>query len=102
VSSEEWPGISRVGEPVLVSTSQGGSVQHRNLYHIHTTPIPSNALGYDWTQFFTSQFTGQRPFRGYHDGSKAIIECSPDDAPRLAETVDTAIAYANEKVRNIK
>jgi hypothetical protein len=71
------------------------------LYKIRTAPpLPADAHGYNWMQFFTSQFTGQRPYLGWHDGKNTItIECSPDDAPGLTKAIDAAIEYANERLR---
>jgi hypothetical protein len=36
-------------------------------------------------------------FLAYHDGTKIVAECWPDDEPNLTEVVDAAIEYANEK-----
>jgi hypothetical protein len=93
----EWPVISRVGEPELISRGDHGSVQEQNVYHVHTSQLPGGPDGYNWAMLFGSQFTGQRRISGHHDGiSKAVIYCWPDDVPKLTETVDAAIEYANK------
>jgi hypothetical protein len=92
--------VSRDGEAKLIRGPQTGSLQRPNEYEIRTTPLPPGAHGADWRGCFNSQFTGPRRFRGYHDGiNKITVECSPDDEPQLIETVDAAIAYANERVK---
>jgi hypothetical protein len=102
----EWPGVSRDGEPELIRGPQSGSVKLKNQYELRTAPVPAGADGYNWVQFFNSQFTGPRsrftgprPISGYHDGNKIIVECWPDDASELIETVDAAIEYANERLK---
>ena len=87
--------VSRDGEPELIRGSQPGSLQRPNEYEIRTTPIPAGPLGVDWLGYFNSQLTGQRPVRGLHDGSKIIVECSPEDETGLIEAIDSAIEYAN-------
>jgi hypothetical protein len=98
----EWPGVSRDGEPELIRGPQSGSIQLQNQYRIRTTQIPGGAYGLDWLGYFNSQFTGQRPITGYHNGRGAIVECSPDDASKLIEMVDAAIEYANDRVKALK
>lgn len=90
--------VSRDGEPVLVRGPSSGSMQRPNEYEIRTTPLPSGDVGENWRQCFSSQFTGPRRFRGWHDGKRITIECSEDDASELVETVDAAIEYANNRV----
>jgi hypothetical protein len=94
--------VARDGEPELIRGQQQGLIPQPNQYRIRTTQIPDGAYGRDWLGFFNSQFTGQRPIRGYHDGKNAIVECSPDDESNLNETVDAAIEYANERVKALK
>lgn len=93
------PDIQRVGEPVLIRGPLPGSVKLQNKYEIRTTPLPGGAHGLDWCGCFNSQFTGPRPIPGFHDGNKITVECWPDDEPKLVETVDAAIDYANEQIQ---
>ncbi|OBK69332.1 hypothetical protein [Mycobacterium sp. 1165178.9] len=95
-------GISRVGEPKLVSRSSAlfGSVlaQARNVYEIETTPLPAWPRGANWRQQFKKQFSGGDRFRAEHDGVDRIeAACWPDDEPQLIEAVDAAIDKANEE-----
>jgi hypothetical protein len=94
--------VSRDGEPRLIRGPHLGSLQRPNEYEIRTTPIPAGAHGANWLGYFNSRFTGPRPFRGLHDGNKITIECSPDDAPQLIETIDEAIEHANEQVKALR
>jgi hypothetical protein len=87
--------VSRDGEPELIRGPQQGSVKLPNQYRIRTTQIPGGTYGVDWLGFFNSQFTGPRNITGHHDGKIAIVECGPDYASKLIETVDAAIEYAN-------
>jgi hypothetical protein len=102
--SVKWPGVSRDGDPELIRGPQTVSGKLPNKYRIRTTlrttQIPAGADGYNWVQFFNAQFTGPRKITGYHDGESAIVECWPDDASKLIETVDAAIEYANERVKD--
>jgi hypothetical protein len=98
----EWTDIKRDGEPELVDSGDHGSTQFQHEYHIRTTPIPAGPKGDNWVQLFTSQFTGDRTMSGYHDRQTiAIVYCPPDDEPKLAETVDAAIAYANTRLQSM-
>jgi hypothetical protein len=94
----EWPGVSRGGEPELTRGPQPGSVKRQNQYIIRTTQIPGGAYGVDWLGFFNSQLIGPR-VSAYHDGNKIVVECSPDDESKLIEKVDSAIEYANERLK---
>jgi hypothetical protein len=102
VSDDTWPGVSRDGEPVLIRGPRRDSVQMQNQYEIRTTPLPAGARGADWRGYFSSRFTGPGRFHGWHDGNNKItIECWPDDYSEMIEKVDSAIQYANEKLREL-
>jgi hypothetical protein len=93
--------VSRIGEPQLKRGPGPGPGQRPNKYWIRTTPIPAGARRYDWLQLFNSQVL-LPPFSGYHDGNKINVECWPDDEPRLTEAIDSAIEYANERLRALE
>ena len=92
--------VVRDGEPVLTRGPSHGSVKQPNEYKIHTTPVPDEAHGVDWLGVFNSQL-GRPPFSGYHNGTEIIVECWPQDEPRLVETVDAAIECANERLKDM-
>jgi hypothetical protein len=96
----KWPGVSRVGEPELKRGPLEGSLQRPNEYWIRTTRLPGGAHGANWLGYFNSQVS-RPPFCGHHDGNKIIIECWPDDDPQLTEKIDSAIEYANERLREL-
>ena len=87
--------ISRVGEPRLVSGPDVGSVEVQNVYEIDTTRLPGYPRGENWRGYFNKQLTGGQ-FLAYHDGTKIVAHCWPDDKPQLTEVLDTAIEAANE------
>jgi hypothetical protein len=95
--------VSRTGEPQLKRGPGPGpaSAQWPNKYWIRTTPLPAGARGYDWLQLFNSQLL-RPPFSGYHDGNKIDVKCWPDDEPRLTVAIDSAIEYANERLRALE
>jgi hypothetical protein len=92
-----WPGVSRDGQPELIRGQLPGSLKRPNEYKIHTTPVPGGPHGKDWLGYFNSQLS-QPPISGYHDGNAINVECHPDAEPKLIETVDAAIEYANERL----
>jgi hypothetical protein len=99
MSDDTRPGVSRDGEPKLIQGQLPGSAKLQNEYEIRTTPVPVGATGYDWAQFFNSQFTGQKAISGHHDGrNKITVYCWPDDQPNLIEKVDSALGYANDRL----
>ena len=93
--------VLRDGEPKLTLSRPPGSLELPNKYQIRTTPLPGGAQGVDRVGFFNSQL-GRPPIFGYHDGTKIIVECHPDDEPNLTEKVDSAIEYANEQLRGLR
>ena len=93
--------VSRDGEPVLKRGPSAGSVKQQNQYTIGTTPIPAGAYGVDWLGLFNSRFTGQTLIPGMHDGSKITVDCWPDDEAEMVEKVDSAIEYANERLKEL-
>ncbi len=93
--------VSRDGEPVLKRGPSTGSARQQNEYTVRTTPIPAGAYGVDWLGSFNSRFTGQTSIPGLHDGSKMTVYCWPDDEPNLFEKVDSAIEYANERLKEL-
>jgi hypothetical protein len=98
----QWPGVSRDGErPELRRGPIPGAVKRQNEYLIRTTPVPGGTDRYDWVQFFNSHLSNG-PITGYHDGNKIIVECSPDDEPQLIEKVDSAIQYANQRLKELQ
>ena len=92
-----WPGVSRDGQPELIRGQLPGSVRLQNKYKIRTTPIPAGACRRDWIGFFNSKLS-QSSVSGNHDGNEILVECHPDAEPKLIETVDAAIRYANERL----
>jgi hypothetical protein len=92
--------VARDGGPVLTRGPAQGSAKRPNEYKIHTTPVHSEAHGVDWLGFFNSRLSGP-PFTGYHNGNEIVVECWPKDEDRLVETVDAAIDYANQRLRDM-
>jgi hypothetical protein len=94
--------VSRDGEPELKLGPFSGSLKRPSEYWISTTPVPPGDDGVVWLGVFNSLLGSQPPFAGYHDGSKIIVECWPDDEPKLVETVDADIEHANKRLLELR
>jgi hypothetical protein len=80
--TQEWQGVSRVGEPELIHGQSGSSLRQPNEYRIRTTPPPAEPHRTDWLGYFNDKLK-HPPITAFHNGNAITAYCEPDAESKL-------------------